>query len=175
MDNEDTPQSPLEGTPHSRLHAWAAEIIDALLKNGERVDGLAVGRQLMAKAENAKDAAAIKILAIEGAYQFAMRSILDHPVSKAEKEKAKKEKSGKQKDLNLFEYNGIRLPKNEVDILKQITIARVRTKSFGYVLIATARSSALREAIALREPQIETMTRDNDLMEELAKIRDLIP
>lgn len=157
-------------SPHGRLNGYAYEIIKGLVDSKERVDATIVGRLLWKKVSIEKDFESQEILAIEGAHQFAMKAIQQFGPQDANEGVVKSARRRKEKKP-LFDWAGLSLPQDEIDILQQLPFYQVRTKTWGYVFVATATFEQLDEAIALRATQIGTMALENDLMQKLADLR----
>jgi hypothetical protein len=163
-------------TPYTRLHKLVYQQIKRAVVSNERIDATAVGQDLW-RAINRDKKFKTKmtlILATEGAHQFAMKAIQKFGPLSASTQQIQSKLKERTEPLGLFDFAGIKLPKEEYNLVSELAdlgLQRVRTKTWGYVLIATATAEQLSQAIALRAAQISTMNVENDLMTALAKIR----
>jgi hypothetical protein len=156
-------------TPYGRLNLWAYQIIRAMVRIGRRLDGVAIGLRLWDRAIRKNDSEVQEVLGTEGAHQFGMKALQrfqKEPTKKQLKDWADK----KQQGQSLFIWGGVELPQDEYDLVSQLDFYQIKTKTWGYVFVATATWEQLDEAISLRAAQITTMRFENDI---LANLRDL--
>lgn len=166
---------------HGQLNEWMAEIAEELISKGERLDAADIALRLYHKIRKCTHKwrmQMLEVLAQEGAHQIAMGFCRQYGPSREatigqmeealiDKEKVEREPYIKWGDVDLNPDES-----EIVSALDKYKLRQIKTKTWGYILIVKASAEQLREAIALRGAQIQTMQIENDLLERLAKLRE---